>query len=262
MTPSNRPSDERSLIQRQFGTHAEAYVQSRDHRGDATLDHMVALLDLAPQARVLDLATGGGHTALALAPLAGAVVASDLTYPMLRAARRSLHSNNFNAVTYVQADVHSLPWQANVFEAVTCRVAAHHFADVPLFVRECARLLRPGGRLALIDNITPSKVAHARYINAYEKLRDPSHGWEYSSADWQSFFKAAGLTVEHVETSRMAIRFEPWVARMSVPELNRGQLRALLQHAPGIAREWLNPREEEGNPTFDLGKLLIVGQLD
>lgn len=237
-------------------------MQSLDHRGDATLDRMVALLDLAPQARVLDLATGGGHTALALAPLAGEVVASDLTYPMLQAARRSLQSNKFNAVNYVQADVHSLPWQADVFEAVTCRMAAHHFADVPLFVHECARLLRPGGRLALIDNITPSEVVPARYINAYEKLRDPSHAWEYSSADWQSFFKAAVLTVEHIETSRMAIRFQTWVARMSVPELNRGQLRALLQHTPGLAREWLNPREEEGNLTFDLEKLLIVGRLD
>ncbi len=60
----------------------------------------------------------------------------------------------------------------------------------------------------------------------------------------------------------MAIRFQPWVARMSVPELNRVQLRALLQHAPGLAREWLNPREEEGHLTFDLGKLLIVGRME
>lgn len=260
MTPPNRPPDDQALIRRQFSAHAQAYVTSRDHQSDATLAKMVALLKLTPNSRVLDVATGGGHTALALARETPHVVASDLTHRMLQAARGALRAAGPAPVGYVQADAHSLPWGDDRFAAVTCRVAAHHFTDVARFVRECARVTRVGGRVAVIDNITPADPPAARYVNALEKLRDPSHGWEYSAPDWESFFRAVGLEIVHVEQSRMSLQFHGWVERMSVPEVNRRQLRALLHHAPGAARESLHPREEDGQLVFDLGKVLVIGR--
>lgn len=260
MTTPTRSPHESVLIQRQFGAHAEKYVDSRDHRIDATLERMLALLDFPSQARVLDIATGGGHTARALALRARAVVASDLTYQMLQAARRAASDQGSGRIVHVQADAHDLPWAAASFDLATCRIAAHHFSDVARVVRECARVVRRGGQVAVIDNVTPADAAAARYINAFEKLRDPSHGWEYSVADWEAFFRAAGLTVEHVEESRMSIGFHGWVERLSVPPKHRLQLRVMLHHAPGAARESLNPREEGGQPTFDLGKVLLVGR--
>lgn len=72
------------------------------------------------------------------------------------------------------------------FDAVTCRIAPHHFADIGRFIAEAVRVLRPGGLLAVVDNIVPGsrlrgkkadrRRAAGEYINIFEKLRDPTMG--------------------------------------------------------------------------------------
>jgi SAM-dependent methyltransferase len=151
-----------------------------------------------------------------------------------------------------------------VFDLVTCRLAAHHFPDPARYVRESARVLRPGGWWALIDNVTPPEARAARHVNAFEKLRDPSHHWEHSAADWEVFCLAAGLELRLIEHYRKPLEFEPWCDRMSVPASTRRQLRVMLWHAPEGAREALRP-QFAGDPltgaiTFSLGELLLVAQ--
>jgi ubiquinone/menaquinone biosynthesis C-methylase UbiE len=252
------------LVQKQFSAHAQNYVTSADHAQGESLARLLALLPFAPEWRALDIATGGGHTALAVAPFVREVVASDVTVEMLVAAQRFIQSRGVSNVTYRQAEASELPFGEGEFELVTCRLAAHHFLRAAQFVRESARVLRPGGWFAFIDNVTPPEARAARHINAFEKLRDPSHAWEYSAVDWEAFCVAAGLTVRHVEHYRKPLDFEPWCDRLSVPARVRQQLRVLLWHAPAAAREALIPRFS-GDPltgpvTFALGELLLLAQ--
>jgi ubiquinone/menaquinone biosynthesis C-methylase UbiE len=250
--------DTRGLVKQQFSANAEHYVASTDHSQGESLDRMLVLA--APQAgwRVLDIATGGGHTALAFAPHVREVVATDLTPEMLAAAERHIRGLGVTNVIFREADAGALPFDAGEFDLVTCRVAPHHFPDCAQFVREMARVLRPGGMAVLVDNVVPEDIVTARHINAFEKLRDPSHNWAYPAGDWLDFFAAAGLEVVASEIFRKARDFDHWTDMVGVDEKTRTQLRVMLLQAPEPAREALAPEIVGGKLRFYLTEVLVV----
>jgi len=252
--------DNRDLVQQQFGPHAEQYVASIHHSTGESLDRLLELVAPPPDWRVLDVATGGGHTALALAPLVSEVVATDLTPEMLAAAERFIRAKGFTNVSFRPADAMALPFAEDEFDLVTCRIAPHHFPDCAQFVREMARVLRPGGVAALIDNVVPDNLLAARHINALEKLRDPSHNWAYTVADWLSFFAVAELTVTQYETFQKTRDFDYWNDMMGVDERVRAQLRVLLLQAPAPARAALQPQVVGGALKFNLTEVLVIAR--
>jgi len=213
-----------------------------------------------PDWRVLDIATGGGHTALALAPRVREVVASDLTPPMLDAARAFITSKGARNVAFREADATSLPFGVEEFDLVTCRIAPHHFPDVQRFAREMFRVLKSGGVAVVIDNVVPEDPVAAKFINDFETIRDPSHVWSYTESDWRAFFQAAGFSELHVEQFRKARDFVSWLGRMSVPESTRTRLRVLLDEAPAPAKAALAPEERDGKLWFHLDEILILGR--
>jgi len=251
-------ADPRELVKQQFGAHADNYVNSTDHSTGESLDRLLELVAPQPGWRALDVATGGGHTALALAPHVAEVVATDLTAEMLAAAERFIHARGAANVSFREADATALPFADAEFDLVTCRIAPHHFPDCAQFVRETARVLKPGGVAAVIDNVVPDDIAAARHINALEKLRDPSHNWAYTAADWLGFFAAAGLQVRHSEIFTKTRDFDVWNDRMDVDERRRAQMRVLLLQAPTAAREALAPQVVGGALKFRLTEVLIV----
>lgn len=249
-----------TLVQKQFGAHAQNYVTSQAHARGDSLEQLVALLQPQPQWRVLDIATGGGHTALALAPHVCKVVATDVTPEMLTAAEQFAHKRSVTNITFKEADACALPFADAEFDAVTCRIAPHHFADCAQFVRELARVLRPGGWAAVIDNISPPDLSAAKHYNAFEKLRDPSHHWAHTAADWHDFFALTALHVTHAQEFRKALDFDNWVTRMTVAPRTRTQLQVMLLQAPAAARAYLAPQQTGERLTFTLSELLIIGQ--
>jgi ubiquinone/menaquinone biosynthesis C-methylase UbiE len=257
-------TDTRDLVKQQFGPHAQNYVTSADHARGESLDRMLALLPFQSDWRALDVGTGGGHTALALAPRVREVIASDLTQEMLTAAETFIRGKSVTNVAFREADAGALPFGPAEFDLVTCRLAAHHFPDCGQFVRESARVLRTGGWLAVIDNTTPPEARAARHINTFEKLRDPSHHWEYSVADWEAFCIAAGLAVRTVEAYRKPLDFEKFCDRLSVPTHTRLQLRVMLFQAPDAVKAWLAPEfhgdAQFGPITIHLGEILLLAQ--
>jgi len=250
----------KSLVQSQFGTHAEGYVSSEAHAKGYSLTRLVELLNPQPGWRVLDLATGGGHTALALAKQQVWTVAGDLTLQMLRTARDFIAGQNA-AMQYVQLDAESLPFAAHTFDAVTCRIAPHHFPQVADFVDEAARLTKPGGVVAVIDQLSPGEPKAARYVNAFERLRDPSHVWAYNSVEWEGFFVGADLTVTHYEEFDTRHDLTPWAERMGCDAKTITRLRAMLVQAPEIVADWMKPKVPgTADASFAIRQFLLLGR--
>src|SRR5262245_49947301 len=104
--------DAHSRVKERFGPAAQNYVNSAIHGTGYTLDKLVELVEPAPGKRALDLATGGGRVALAMARHGAEVVASDLTMDMLRAARTFMQEKSTTAA-FACADAQRLPFASN-----------------------------------------------------------------------------------------------------------------------------------------------------
>ena len=122
---------------------------------------MQEVVDLAhPQKGdlVLDVATGTGNTAFALAPHARRVIGLDLTREMLLEAGKVATEKNILNVDWVIGDAEHLPFQDETFDVYTVRAAPHHFLDVDAFMAEAFRVLKPGRDAAFVDEA--SDMAH------------------------------------------------------------------------------------------------------
>ena len=253
-------SDTREEVKRRFGAAAQEYVDSPHHAQGESLDRLIALLRPHPSWRALDVATGGGHTALALARHVREVVASDLTLPMLRAAERFITGQGVTNVRFQEADAGALPFETASFDVVTCRIAPHHFPDCAAFVRESGRVTRPGGLVAVIDNVVPEDSSADAFVNSFEKIRDPSHHRAYTAREWREFFREAGLFVEHEERFRKSRGFDRWISMMSVDPETEKRLRAMLLGADGTARLHLQPEGEGESLRFYLEEIMLIAR--
>lgn len=237
----------KALVQAQFAPAARDYVASATHARGADLGRLVELAAPRGHELTLDIATGGGHTALAFAPHVRHVVASDLTGPMLHEARQHLRAQGANNISYLRAEAEHLPVAPASFDIITCRIAAHHFADVKAFVHNSAAALRPGGLLLVSDHIGLDDPELDGFMDRFERWRDPSHVRAYSYAEWRQFYEQAGLALIHVEDdAREPYEFASWTARMRMPEAERDDLERWLLAAEPRFRERFAIIEQAG----------------
>src|SRR5581483_3205435 len=161
------------LIQQQFGANADKYATSTVHARGESLARLIELAQPKQNWLVLDVSTGAGHTALTFAPRVAQVIAVDLTPQMLETARALANERGITNIEFEPADAHVLPFEDNTFDLVTNRIALHHFTNARQAIAEMARVCKPGGLVALSDNIVPPDRVTAGHINHWEKLRDP-----------------------------------------------------------------------------------------
>lgn len=245
-------------VQSQFGAHAQNYVNSRVHAEGEDFDRLLRIANPQPHQRVLDVATGGGHTALRFAPHVAEVVASDMTAPMLEAARAFIAPQAAN-VRFELAEAEQLPFEDASFDLVTCRLAAHHFADFAQFMREATRVLKPNGLLLIEDHLNVKDPKAAAYLESFERLRDPSHVKMYSEREWRKSFAEVGLQVEAVELdfTHHAL-FSAWVERQNVPADAVERLEIMLIQAPEAVKAWLAPAAIGTPEAYFIHRFIII----
>jgi len=189
-----------AVARRVFGERAAFYRTSPAHTDPNVLARLVEMASPRPEWIVLDLATGAGHTALTLASKVRQVIAYDLTQAMLAEAANLIRDRSVAGIVLSRGDAHHLPFESGVFDLLTCRRAAHHFADLPQALDEMRRVLRPGGRLVIDDRSVPKDARVEALMNRLDTLHDPSHVWEYPAEAWKTKLAAAGFVLEQSES--------------------------------------------------------------
>jgi SAM-dependent methyltransferase len=185
---------------------AQLYRDSEAHREGEDLDLIVRWAAEAEGRRALDVATGGGHVARRLREAGFDVLSSDPAPGM-------------------QPDVvcraEDLPFADGSFDVVACRVAAHHFDDVPRALAEMARV--SSGLVLLADNLRLGDAAEAA-----ERLRDPTHVRCFTEEEWQELFAGAGLAVEDSRVLDKPIALAGWLERAGCEGADAERVRELL----------------------------------
>jgi SAM-dependent methyltransferase len=185
---------------------AELYRTSPIHSAGDDLDLVVEWCEPAAGVTVLDVATGGGHVARRLREAGATVVTLDPAPGM-------------QADTTAPAE--HLPFADASFDAVACRVAAHHFVDVRQAVREMARVARH--RVVICDNTFVADASEEA-----DRLRDPTHVRNYSVDEWHELFAQAGLEIAQERFLQRPLEIEPWLDRAGTPAADRAAVKTLL----------------------------------
>ena len=132
---------------------------------------------------------------------------------MLEQTRKLAVHRGITNLAVEQAEAESWPFGDAKFDLVTCRLAAHHFDDVIRLCRKFSARSSPVGVFGLVDNVSPEGAANAAY-NAFEKLRDPSHGYCLTLNEWKSAITQQGFRVRHSETIKSPWISRPWTDQM------------------------------------------------
>src|ERR687889_1948555 len=113
------------------------------------------LARVGPGSRALDVATGTGDLAIELASRGATVVGSDFSEGMLDVARKKFPPTP--ALRWEQGNALALPYEDGAFDAATVGFGARNFSDLDRGLREMARVVRPGGRVVVLEITTPQR---------------------------------------------------------------------------------------------------------
>lgn len=226
-----------AVAARQFGETAAAYLTSAVHAQGEDLKRLQAIAGEHRSSKVLDLGCGGGHVSFSVAPYVASVVACDLSQQMLAVVEAAAQRRDLSNIVTQQAQAESLPFDDVSFDLVITRFSAHHWSDVPAGLREAHRVLKPDGRMIVIDIVAPEQPLLDTMLQSVELLRDASHVRDYRESEWRAMLDAAGFAVEGVAQQwSLKMVFDDWIARMRTPTERVAAIRSLFDGAPEEVR--------------------------
>lgn len=251
--------DTKDAVREQFGRQASWYTVSRVHSASDGLAALVHLASASPYDRALDVATGTGFTALALAPYCRRVVGIDFTPAMLREAASFRHARGMSNLILCLGDAEALPFQEGTFDIVTCRHAAHHFPDLPRALAEMVRVTRSGGRVLIDDTCAPEDPALAALMNAWERRRDRSQVANRPPTRLREMLEKSGLRIDAVTKTQIPQMFSEWVRRSGMSPADAEELRRDFLAASTDAHAAFRIRGEGPQVRFSWDEVVIRG---
>jgi ubiquinone/menaquinone biosynthesis C-methylase UbiE len=232
MSERPRVRDHKQAVAIRFGEASHQYLRSSTHATGGDLDLLTALLDPDLSMTVLDAATGPGHTAVRIAPFVGAVVAVDLAPDMIERTSELARDRGVTNLTARVMDVENLEFADGQFDAVTCRIAPHHFTDIKRALGEIHRVIRPGGRFVVEDSSVPVNPLLDAFLNDVERLRDPTHVRSFSEPEWRGMLEAVGFTISAVSWVRKIHMIQDWLRTAGVSASDSGPVYRAIGVAP------------------------------
>jgi SAM-dependent methyltransferase len=254
MSDPQPPAPDRQAAARQareqFTKDAEAFAAGQIINDESALEALALLADLAPSDRVIDVACGPGIVATYLAKHAAHVVGVDLTPKMLDLARsRATNQGVGGRCLFVEGSMDDLDVEDERFDVAVSRYALHHAHDVGVVADELVRVVRPGGRLVVVDFGAPDDESVATAYDDAERLRDPSHVRNLTPDGIQSLFAERGCRLISATNYRLPMRVDKLLAASNGTDHAGFALaleRSLNTHGLGV-----NAREVDGVIRFE-----------
>ena len=174
-----------------FARTAQRVAARQDSRAAWLANEVRDFVEPRGDERALDVGTGAGALALALAPFVREVVGVDPVPELLELARaRALPNTEF-----VEGDGAALPFPDGAFDLAGTLRTLHHVARPERVVAELARVTTPGGLVLVIDQLAPDAPDRGAALHEFETARDPSHARLLGDPELRALFAANGLSL-------------------------------------------------------------------
>lgn len=223
---------------------------------------------ILPTTRALDVATGTGIFARSLLPYCAEVVGLDATQAMLDlAVQKTAETDGGEKAFFLLGDASAMPFPDGCFDLVASRLAIHHFPDPSQQVKEIARVVRPGGRVVLVDIVSPDDDEEAgALLNKLETLRDPTHTKSLTVGGLRNLLATEGLDVidtgdeEAMGLLDNEMDLQGWLESTKTGEAERAEIqRAIEAELSGTGpATGMYPRRKSGGSIAFLHKYAVV----
>jgi SAM-dependent methyltransferase len=189
---------------------AQFVLATRTGEAARLADMATANVPSASQSRAIDVACGPGTFARAFAGRFAHVVGVDFTPEMLQQARQMTVREELANLTFACADAYALPFGNETFDVALCSYALHHLLYPERVLREMARVVRRGGRIAIADLILAEDADDDAH-NHIERARDPSHASTLRETDIRRLLANTGVHVFAAEREEHRRNFDEWM---------------------------------------------------
>lgn len=224
-----------SLATQRFDKLATNFATSEVHSSSHSIRRLHELLDLPAGASVVDIACGAGHLALSFGGRAKRIVGVDGAPTMLGAFQRLANEKAIQVET-VLAMSDSVSLRSGEFDVAVSRLAPHHFPNLQASVREMARLVRPGGHVAVIDLHGYDDSDLDEFNHRLEVLHDPTHVRSHTPLAWRDTLAGADLEIltfeTHLRESPKGVSIQRWCEIAASGPKAEQAIRAQLASAP------------------------------
>src|SRR5271169_5681388 len=206
----------KEAVQKQFAKTVEAFSKTVVRDTPEVLAEKIAFSKPQPADLTLDVACGPGEFVLGLAPRVRFARGIDLTEEMLRQARQFQLERKILNACFDRGEAEQLPYPNHSFDLVSCQCAFHHILKPELALKEMVRVLKPEGRLMVIDPLAPESDAKFDLHNRIETLRDPSHTLNLRLTTFLKMFEDLGFEMTRQSLKRRERSFDNWTLRAGI----------------------------------------------
>jgi ubiquinone/menaquinone biosynthesis C-methylase UbiE len=203
-------ASQRDRVRERFTRTAQQFAGFSLTKRTAEASQLLELAALRGTERALDVACGPGTFTTVFAPCVRDISGIDLTPAMLEQARAAAAAAGLKNISFFSGDAAALPFDSSEFDLVTCGYSVHHFAEPVAVLNEMARVLRAGGKLALVDIFVPEGF-DADAANAIERARDASHETTFTSEQLVRLIESCSLRVAAMQPAVRERSLDDWM---------------------------------------------------
>jgi ubiquinone/menaquinone biosynthesis C-methylase UbiE len=243
-------NDHKATVRKEFTRQADAYASAAVITDAERLARLVRAINPELTDRALEIATGPGYVAMALAERCREVVGIDLTAAPIAIAQRTSRERGLTNLRFEVGEADDLVYGNGEFDVVVCRFAFHHFRNPEAILAQMCRVCRTGGTVAVEDLYANEDPARATRCNRIEQLRDTSHTRALSLSELIAMMGRAGLEVESIHSDRLTTDLESWLASTQTPADRATEIRQLIDSDMRDDQSGMQPFVRDGAVHF------------